>query len=147
MRLLKIGLITGFGLGYIPIAPATFGCLISVVVWYFFVGVPFIYFAIFLNLFLWGLIISDEFVKEWGNDPGKIVIDEYSTFLLPLYFVPRRVLPVVIAFVLFRFFDILKPPPLRQLEKIGGAWGIMLDDLGAAVYTTIIMIALLFFHI
>lgn len=140
MKFLKIGLLTGCGLGYLPIAPATFGCLISIVIWYFLADYPFIYFGIFINLFVWGLIISNEFTKEWGSDPQKIVIDEYSTLLLPLYFVPKNIVFLFIAFFLFRIFDVLKPPPLRQLEKFPGAWGIMLDDLGAGIYTTIIIV-------
>lgn len=98
-----------------------------------------------MNLFIWGLVISQEFVKEWGKDPRKIVVDEYTTLLLPLYFVPKRILPLVIVFVLFRLLDVIKPPPLRQLEKLSGAWGIMLDDLGAAIYTALIIIVLRFF--
>ncbi len=140
MRFLKIGLITGCGLGYLALAPATFGCLISIVIWYFLAHYPFIYLGIFINLFLWGLIISNEFTKEWGSDPRKIVIDEYAAFLLPLYFVPKNIILLLIAFFLFRIFDVLKPPPLRQLEKLPGGFGIMLDDLGAAIYTTILII-------
>lgn len=140
MRLFKIGLLTGFGLGYLPLAPATFGCLISIVVWYFISDYPFLYFGIFINLFLWGLIISNEFAKEWGKDPRRIVIDEYAALLLPLYFVPKNFVFFLIAFLFFRIFDILKPPPLRQLERLSGAWGIMLDDLGAAIYTTILIV-------
>jgi len=71
-----------------------------------------------------------------------IVIDEYACFLIPLYFTPRRFLPLVLSFILFRIFDIIKPPPLRRLEKAPGGWGIMLDDFGAAVYTTVIVVIL-----
>jgi len=147
IRILKVGLITGLGTGYISIAPASFSCLISILLWFFLIDFPLIYWAVFVNLFIWGLVISQEFIKEWGKDPRKIVVDEYATFLLPLYFIPKMILPLLIAFLLFRAFDVIKPPPLRQLEKLPGAWGIMLDDLGAAVYTTIIIIVLSFSHI
>lgn len=76
----------------------------------------------------------------WGKDPHCIVIDEYACFLLPLYFTPRHVVLVMIAFIAFRLFDIVKPPPLRRLERVPHGWGIMLDDLGAAVYTTVIVV-------
>lgn len=137
MRFIKIALLTGCGLGYLPLAPATFGCLISVIIWYFFVVYRFIYFAIFVNLFLWGLIISNEYAKKWGDDPRKIVIDEYTALLLPFYIVQKHILHLAIAFILFRIFDVLKPPPLRQLERLPNAWGIMLDDVGAAIYAII----------
>ncbi|MGQ9464918.1 MAG: phosphatidylglycerophosphatase A family protein [bacterium] len=138
MRLLKIALLTGCGLGYLPVAPATFGCLISIIIWYFFVDYRLIYFAIFVTLFLWGLIISNEYTKKWGDDPRHIVIDEYTALLLPLSIVSKHFGHLIIAFILFRIFDVLKPFPLRQLERLAGAWGIMLDDLGAAIYTIII---------
>ena len=142
MKFLKIALITGLGLGYIPVAPATFGCLLSVIIWYTLVGYPLLYWAIFANLFLWGLLISNEFVNEWGRDPRRIVIDEYACLLIPLFFTPNRILPLLITFAVFRVFDVLKPPPLRSLERFPGAWGIMLDDLGAAIYTLLVVIVL-----
>jgi phosphatidylglycerophosphatase A len=79
-------------------------------------------------------------VQDWGKDPRQIVIDEYATFLIPLYFTPKRLVPLIMTFILFRLFDIIKPPPLRRLEKVNAGWGIMLYDLGASVYTTIIII-------
>lgn len=145
IRFLKIAFITGMGTGYIPIAPATFSCIISIVIWYFLVDFPLIYWAIFTNLFLWGLIISNEFVREWGKDPRRIVIDEYASFLLPLYFVPKKIFPLIIVFFLFRIFDLVKPPPLKQLERFPGATGIMLDDLGAGIYTALIIIIIRYF--
>ena len=56
---------------------------------------------------------------------------------MPLYFTPQKLVPLLITFLLFRFFDIVKPPPLKSLEHVPGGWGVMLDDLGAAVYTTV----------
>ena len=93
-------------------------------------------------LFGLGIAVSDGLTREWGNDPRRVVVDEYASFLLPLYFTPARILPLVIAFVLFRFFDIVKPPPIRQMERLRGGWGIMFDDLIAAVFTAIIVIVL-----
>lgn len=87
-----------------------------------------------------GVVLSKEFTAPWGKDPRQIVIDEYATLLIPLYFTPRRIVPLVVTFVIFRLFDIIKPPPLRRLERMPGGWGVMLDDLGAAVYTTILVL-------
>jgi phosphatidylglycerophosphatase A len=83
--------------------------------------------------------------QEWGKDPRRIVIDEYASILIPLYFTPLRIQPLLVTFFLFRIFDIVKPSPIRNLEKLKGGWGIMLDDLLAAVYTTIIIIVLKIF--
>ena len=93
-------------------------------------------------LFALGVYVAGDLAKEWGKDPRRIVVDEYATLLIPLYLTPPRILPLVVTFLLFRFFDIVKPPPLRNLESVRGGWGIMLDDLGAAVFTTIIAVIL-----
>ena len=95
-----------------------------------------------------GVVLGNDLSRVWGKDPGQIVIDEYASFLIPLFFTPIRPVPFIIAFIAFRVFDILKPPPLRALERLEGGWGIMLDDVGAAVYATaVILIATMVFKI
>lgn len=130
-------------MGYLPVAPATFACIISIAIWYFLLFYKVIYIAVAVILFVLGVVLSKELTTLWGKDPRQIVIDEYSTLLLPLYFTPKRIIPLVVTFALFRIFDILKPPPLRRLEKLSGGWGIMLDDLGAALYTTIVVLIII----
>ncbi len=127
-------------MGYSPIAPATCSCLISIVIWYFLLSFKIVYIVVAVLLFAVGVIISNDLTKSWGKDPHKIVIDEYASFLLPLYFTPKRIIPLIITFLLFRIFDIIKPPPLRRLENVPYGWGVMLDDLGAALYTTVVVI-------
>lgn len=111
--------------------------MISVGIWYFLIPYKIVYGAATIVLFTIGVIVSRDLIEEWGKDPHQIVIDEYSCFLVPLYFTPQRLVPLIITFLLFRFFDIVKPPPLKSLEHVPGGWGVMLDDLGAAVYTTV----------
>jgi len=107
-----------------------------------------VYILLTLTLLVVGVVLGNDLSRLWGKDPGKIVIDEYAAFLIPLYFTPPRLVPLLIAFVAFRLFDILKPPPLRFLERARGGWGIMLDDIGAAVYATfVILIATLVFNL
>lgn len=125
-----------------PVAPATFSCAISIVIWYFLLPYKAIYIMLASALFVLGIVVSNSLAKEWGKDPHRIVVDEYASILMPLFFTPHRILPLVITFLLFRFFDIVKPPPVRNMENIKGGWGIMLDDLLAAVYTTIIILIL-----
>jgi phosphatidylglycerophosphatase A len=141
-KYLKIIFATGCFIGYVPIAPATFSCVISIFLWYFLNPFKGLYIIIAVALFGLGIIISNNLAKEWGKDPRRIVIDEYASILLPLYFTPPRMFPLVITFLFFRFFDIVKPPPIRKLEGLKGGWGIMLDDLLAAVYTTIVVLLL-----
>ncbi len=92
-------------------------------------------------MMLAGFYVSYDLARKWGKDPRQIVIDEITAFLIPLFFTPMRILPLLIAFASFRFFDIIKPPPLRRLERLPGGWGIMLDDIGAAIYTSILIVA------
>ncbi|MBN2620905.1 phosphatidylglycerophosphatase A [candidate division WOR-3 bacterium] len=140
-------LATGFFVGHVPLAPATWACCISIILWYFTRSIPLLYTGIAVVLFALGVVISQRYEKVLGDDPHCVVIDEYACFLLPLYFIPRNILFVVVAFISFRILDILKPPPLRRLEHAPHGWGVMLDDLGAAVYTTIIiMVARIVLH-
>jgi phosphatidylglycerophosphatase A len=108
--------------------------------WYFLISYHIVYIGVAVFLFVLGVVLSNELTIQWGKDPRQIVIDEYASLLVPLYFTPRRIIPVIITFALFRFFDIVKPFPLRRLEEVPGGWGIMLDDLGAALYTTVIVL-------
>ncbi len=66
-------------------------------------------------------------------DPGRIVIDEVCGQLIALAFLPPGWVPAGLAFALFRFFDIIKPWPIRRLERLPGGWGIMADDVGAGL--------------
>ena len=130
-----------------PVAPATFSCFISVALWYFLIPYKMTYIICAGVLFVLGIYVSHSLAKEWGKDPRRIVIDEYASVLIPLFFTPLKIIPLSITFLLFRFFDIVKPPPIRQMENIRGGWGIMLDDLLAAVCTTIVILVLKIFRL
>ena len=125
-----------------PVAPATFSCFIGIALWYFLIPYKISYIVCTALLFSLGVFVSDNLAKDWGKDPRRIVIDEYASILIPLFFTPPRIIPLSITFFLFRFFDIVKPPPVKHMENLRGGWGIMLDDLLAAVYTTIIVLVL-----
>lgn len=136
---------TGFYIGYLPVAPATFSCILSTLLWFFLIPLKPVYIFVTLSLLIVGTLLSHKLVRVWGKDPRQIVIDEYASLLIPLYFTPKRIVPFMMTFLLFRIFDIVKPPPLRRLEKLPGGWGVMLDDIGAALYTTVIMIVIQIF--
>ncbi len=127
-------------MGYIPVAPATFSCLISLVIWYFLLPFKLIYIIVTIVLVVLGIFLTDNLSKTMGKDPRPIVIDEYASLLIPLYFTPKNLILVLVTFLSFRFFDIIKPPPLKKLETLRGGWGIMLDDIGAAIYTLIVVL-------
>jgi len=77
------------------------------------------------------------------KDPQQVVIDEVAGQLLTLAFAPLAWKPVLAGFILFRAFDMLKPPPIRSLEKLPEGTGIVVDDLGAAVYAAMVLQLLL----
>jgi len=96
-----------------------------------------------LGVFSSAKLESDSGVK----DPSYIVIDEFACMFPVFFLIPPRPAYVLTGFILFRLFDILKPPPIRQIEKIKGGWGVMLDDLAAAVYTNLILHVLVYSRI
>ncbi len=144
IRLVRL-LATFFGLGFIPIAPGTFGTLGGVVVYYLERDLP-LSFKIFILLFitLVGIPIADKADESWNtHDNGRIVIDEVAGYLLGVLLIPFSWKSALVGFVLFRFFDILKIFPANVVDrKLGGGAGVMLDDLVSGVYTLIVMLIL-----
>ena len=82
-------------------------------------------------VFVLGLLLA---ARMPGKDPGWFVLDEVAAYMLMPLGLGRGGLVLAAAFVFFRLFDITKPPPIKRVEKIGGGWGVMLDDLLAAAY-------------
>ncbi len=81
------------------------------------------------------------------KDPQHVVIDEVAGQLVTLIAVPIGWKPLLAGFILFRAFDILKPPPIRRLERLPEGTGIVVDDLGAGIYGLIVMQLLLHFGV
>ena len=136
----------GFGAGLAPVAPGTFGTLVGIPV---FVGLHFLGLAGYLTmtvlLFALGCYLCGESARRLGvHDHGGIVFDEIVAFLvvmLPTFLFPQpeplwRWLWLGAGFALFRFFDVLKPWPINLADQhVHGGFGIMLDDLIAAIYS------------
>jgi phosphatidylglycerophosphatase A len=76
--------------------------------------------------------------EHGAPDPSIVVIDEFVGIWITLLFLPSTLPAYACAFLTFRAFDILKPPPARQLERVPGGWGIMLDDVVAGIYANIV---------
>jgi phosphatidylglycerophosphatase A len=133
---------TGFGVGYSPIAPGTLGTLVAILVYYFLseISPPLYEITLigFLFLSVWVSGNAETFFKK--KDDQRIVIDEIMGFLITMLWVPKTIRFVIIGFFLFRFFDILKPFPIRRLEKgFKGGFGVVLDDVVAGVYANIVL--------
>jgi len=132
----------GFGSGLAPFAPGTFGTLVAIPIALalraYTGDVTFL--AVVVLLFAVGAWASQVTGRALGaSDHGSIVIDEVAAFLFVLFFTGVSPLRIAIAFALFRFFDIVKPPPIRQLDAaIKNGVGVMLDDFAAAGYALLV---------
>lgn len=125
--------------GKAPFAPGTVGSLGGVVLYLIVRASGFFWTALALVCFIG--VWSARYVSEklQTEDPGEVVIDEVAGVMITFLFVPFSPWTVVIGFVLFRFFDIFKPWPIRALEKLPHGYGIMADDLMAGVYANIVL--------
>lgn len=132
----------GFGAGLSPVAPGTFGTLVAIPISLLLRAqagdAAFV--AAIVGTFAIGVWASAVTGRALGvPDHGGIVIDEIAAFLLVLFFAGTTPLRIAVAFALFRFFDIVKPPPIRQLDAaMKNGLGVMLDDLLAAGYALIV---------
>jgi phosphatidylglycerophosphatase A len=134
-------LAAGFGAGYVPVAPGTAGSLVAIPIFLVLSSMPFpLYELTILTFFFFASWISGEAERGWGRkDDPRIVIDEIMGYLITTLWLPKTTLFIILGFFLFRFFDIVKPPPIRLMEKAGGGYGVVLDDVLAGVYSNIIL--------
>lgn len=128
---------TGFGVGRMPFAPGTFGTLLAIPVYLLTQawepGIYVLLVAIMFGIGVWFCRIA---VADMGDpDPSAVVWDEVVGYLVTMFLAPADWIWIVLGFVLFRLFDIWKPFPIRYLERrLGGGWGVMVDDVLAGVY-------------
>ncbi|MDH1469450.1 MULTISPECIES: phosphatidylglycerophosphatase A family protein [Shewanella] len=130
----------GFGSGLAAKAPGTFGTLAAVPLYLLLAQLPLSwYLAVTLVCVLAGIYICDKAAKDMGvHDHGAIVWDEVAGLLITMIAAPAGVLWLVVGFVLFRLFDIIKPWPIRWLDaKVEGGFGIMIDDVLAGIFALI----------
>ncbi|MEW6562601.1 MAG: phosphatidylglycerophosphatase A [Pseudomonadota bacterium] len=133
----------GFGSGLARKAPGTFGTLVAFpMYWYL---APRLSEPLFILVLIWafaiGVWVCDKTGRKLGDaDYGGIVWDEIVAFLLVLFFTPAGLAWQILAFTLFRFFDIVKPPPIRHFDRTWhGGLGVMFDDILAAGYALLCM--------
>ncbi len=133
----------GFGVGLVPVAPGTWGTLLALPV--FLLVSPrlepvefLLMLAVLFALGVWACGVTGRAIG--AADHGGMVWDETVAFLLVLFFVPAMLPWQAAAFLLFRLFDILKPPPIRYYDQsLKGGFGVMFDDLIAASYTLLVL--------
>jgi phosphatidylglycerophosphatase A len=134
---------SGFFSGHIPFAPGTMGTIAAIPLYLLLVGnlQRWWYAGAVLALTLVAIWISGLAEKIYGRkDPPQVVIDEIAGFMLTMTAVPPRALYIVMGFILFRVFDILKPQPAAWInDRVRGGSGIVLDDIVAGLYANIIL--------
>ncbi|MBM4399466.1 MAG: phosphatidylglycerophosphatase A [Candidatus Cloacimonetes bacterium] len=126
--------------------PGTFGTLAASLVY---LSIPqiwlssfpeVIYFIIAIAiLFFIGVFVTGKAEKKLGHDAGSIILDEFAAYFICVLFLPKSLLMAVYTFAIFRVFDIAKPQPIRFSQKLKGGWGVMTDDVIAAVFTNLFM--------
>lgn len=138
---------TGLGFGHFPYGPGTMGALLAILIWFplatltsysTWLIVTTLLIVVFTFLGAWSSTVAERY---WGEDPSRVVIDEVVGQWITLLAVPAVCSwwHVLVAFMLFRFFDIVKPLGVRQMENFRGGWGIMADDILAGIYGAIVL--------
>jgi phosphatidylglycerophosphatase A len=129
---------TALGVGYAPVAPGTFGSAAGLLLWSVLPSSPVAQaFALVIVTALgwWSATVAE---RHFGRgDPGQVVIDEVAGMLVTLFLVPVGWAGALLAFLLFRLADIVKPYPANRLERLPGGAGIMADDIMAGVYANV----------
>jgi len=145
---------TFFGIGRLKPGPGTYASLATVLLWWLLanhiaIGSQSLIAAVLATLVTAiGIPAATRVARASGiKDPSVVVIDEVAGQLIAFVAAPVRWQTLLAGFILFRVFDILKPPPLRRLEKIPEGAGIMLDDVGAGLYALLVIQLLLHFRL
>jgi len=132
-----------FGIGYIKGGGTIAAAVTCGLVWLWWSTQPgqnnwlFVGITVLVNLL--GIWLGDKVEPFWGKDSYRVVIDEVAGMLVTMIWLPHNPWLLLAGFILFRFFDIVKPLGIRKLEDLPGGTGVMLDDVLAGVYSNIIL--------
>ena len=138
-RLVK-AIATCGGIGNVPVIPGTAASLIGVCLYFLLGQTPTLYAILTACVVLLSFAVAPKAEKAFGKkDDGRIVIDEVAGQMVSFLFLPVTVGVAVWGFVLFRLFDMFKPPPIGAIEARWGPAGITADDIGAGIYTLLLL--------
>jgi phosphatidylglycerophosphatase A len=141
---------TGLGIGYIRKGSGTVAAAVCALAWYLAQadGYPaLVSYALTAMIVVVGVWSSGNVEQYWGKDSNYVVIDEIAGMSISLLFLPVTIPVVVAAFMLFRFFDIVKPLYIRRAEQLPGGWGVMADDVAAGIYSNVLVQIAVRFHV
>ena len=139
-RRLALLLVTCGGVGYAPFAPGTAASLLGCVLLYLFPGT--LNHPVFVIFLIASAIICINRMELSDKDPSYIVIDELAGMCVAVIGHGLDAVTLLKAFVLFRIFDILKPFPIRRIERLPKGYGIVADDLAAGIYANVALLIL-----
>ncbi|HOV98644.1 MAG TPA: phosphatidylglycerophosphatase A [Bacteroidota bacterium] len=135
---LTVMIASGLYSGYVPAFSGTVGSVVAIL----FYAIPgfesaALMIPIVLLSFIAGIFTSATLERRYGHDPAEVTIDEIVGMWITLLLVPKTFSITIIAFILFRFFDIVKPFPIQKIDALSGGLSIMLDDVVAGIYGNI----------
>jgi phosphatidylglycerophosphatase A len=143
----SLAIATVFGLGYVPVAPGTFGSAAGLLLWMVLPASAHVQAAAIVALLVAGSLAGNVAERHFGRtDPRHVVIDEVMGMLITLFLNPVHLKGAVVGFLLFRATDVIKPYPANRLERLPGGLGVMADDAMAAVYANLALRAALQFR-
>ncbi len=127
------------GLGYFPFAPGTVTSFAAAAIFVAFPSIAALHIIIPATavVFVLGLWASEVMEGIYGHDPSQVTIDEFAGQWVALVLLPGGWFGVLLGFIAFRLFDILKPEPVDSAQKLPGGWGVMVDDLIAGIYANL----------
>jgi phosphatidylglycerophosphatase A len=143
------------GAGYSPVAPGTVGAIFAMFIAYILrlytqdqMIITYIIITLIIMSYFAGVLACNKLSSEWGSDPSRVVIDEACGYWITLLFLPLTTSNLLLALVLFRFFDIAKPLGIRKIDNMHhSSHAVMLDDVVAGIYGCAILHALNYFII
>jgi phosphatidylglycerophosphatase A len=136
--LFALAIATVFGIGYVPVAPGTFGSAAGLLLWMVLPASAIVQAAAIVALFVLGSIAGNSAERHFGRtDPSQVIIDEVMGMLLTLFLIPVSLKEALLGFLFFRASDIIKPYPANRLERLPGGVGVMADDAMAAIYANL----------
>jgi len=146
MRNFSVFIATAGPVGYLPIAPGTWGSGLAILFWWFAMrNLPITGYLLILFIITAAAVWSStQAEKSLGHDSGHIVIDEIAGQLTGLLICPRSISFAVLGFFIFRLFDIWKPEPINASQKLPQGWGVVTDDILAGIYTAVVLIIISF---
>jgi phosphatidylglycerophosphatase A len=147
--LFALAIATVFGIGYVPVAPGTFGSAAGLLLWMVLPSSALVQAAAIVVLFVAGSMAGNAAERHFRRtDPSHVIIDEVMGMLITLFLNPVGFKGMVVGFLLFRATDVIKPYPANRLERLPGGIGVMADDAMAAIYANLgLRAALAFGHL